>query len=271
MSIALTDIIDSVNQEVENHLLRGTFGAEGDGTTYIWHAAPTGRFLVNDETFLVTLDGEPTSAYTMNWQSGDIVMTSPPDDEAELLVSFNSVYWSDDEVEAAVATAAEMLFPNFYVTTVEEVQGESDKYEYTLSTPFVEAILQVDHSSNGDEPWTTYAGNRYESHRSGEDLYLKFYTSPGDEEMKVHVVSRPYVTDSDTIEVPDRAFAPMVSYAAYYLLSQKQARRVRSDVAVNTLGVGTLSPRQMNDAANALYLRFQMQLQFMKMRPWQGR
>jgi hypothetical protein len=51
-------------------------------------------------------------------------------------------------------------------------------------------------------------------------------------------------------------------------MGQKQIPRLRADIAQATVGQGNLSPRQMNDASNALFLRFQAQLSQAKMRPW---
>ncbi len=77
-------------------------------------------------------------------------------------------------------------------------------------------------------------------------------------------------TDSleTTCGLPARAQHPIVSYACYYLLTQKTAPRIRADVAVVTQGRGNLSPRQMTDAANSFYLRHQMQVATSKQSPW---
>jgi hypothetical protein len=83
------------------------------------------------------------------------------------------------------------------------------------------------------------------------------------------------VTHTDALEstsqLPARAQHPIVSYALYYLLTQKVAPRIRADVAIVTQGRGNLSPRQMNDAANSLYLRYQVQLANYRMSPWSQR
>ena len=74
-----------------------------------------------------------------------------------------------------------------------------------------------------------------------------------------------------TCGLPARASHPIVSYACFYLLTQKVAPRIRSDVAIVTQGRGNLSPRQMNDAANSFYLRYQMQMTNYRMSPWSQR
>lgn len=77
-------------------------------------------------------------------------------------------------------------------------------------------------------------------------------------------------TDSleTTSKLPTRARDLVVSYACYYLLSQKMAPRVRSDVAVTTQNSGALLPSQMQLGGQAYMMRFQMQLASMRMSPW---
>lgn len=75
-------------------------------------------------------------------------------------------------------------------------------------------------------------------------------------------------TLGSTCKLPDTAKDPIISYACYYLLTQKVAPRVRNDIAVVTQGRGVLSPRQMNDSAQAFAFRYQLQLAKAKMQPW---
>ena len=270
-SLSVAMVSERVNQELENYPLLGTFSAEGDGETYIWHVPPIARFVVEDATFVVRINGSVYNSYTMNYETGDITFATVPAEGAEIYIEFNHVHWLDEVVESAIAAAVDSTFPSFYISEVEEVSTDGSSFEYELTSIAVESVRQTEFRADTSGGWkvNTY-GKKYECFWDGETKTLRFYTAPAEGSLRVHLISRPSITNG-YINLPSRALSALVSYSCYYLLLQKMTRRLRSDVAINTVSGGSLSPRQQNDASNAFYLRYQMQLQQVKMRPWQGR
>lgn len=270
MSFALDELIGMVNDEVDNHPIHTAVGAEGDGETTAFHIAPTSRYVVDDSSFVPYVGGIEVSSFAMDFDSGDITFPTAPADLASIWVQFSHTVWTDAMVGTAIDAAVAALFPAFYRSSVETVAANGSDRELSLTTEDVECIRQVESSSTLTGPWTAISRNKYDRYMDGDTRTIRFFSPPPSGYIRAHLICRPALVDQTGLNVPDRAIAPIISYACYYLLTQKMAQRVRSDTAANTYGSGTLSPRQMNDASNAFYLRYQMQLATTKMRPWSG-
>lgn len=261
MSVTLTDLITAVNNEVGNIPERGNATATGDATTVDYLIAPPQRFVVDDDdTFAFYIDGVGNSTGVMNFDNG-VYSLYGPEDGHTLYWEFDYVYWPEAMVEAAVYAGVNAIFPFYYKKVMETADAAK---EITLTTPHADVVTTVETGTAPD--YTRIQSRKWETFRDGDNLLLRFYSAPSGT-LRVHVVQRPALIDS-ILNVPDRALDPIVSYAAYYLLTQKVAPRMRSDVAMATIGGGNLSPRQMNDASNSFYLRHQMQCQAGKMHPW---
>lgn len=267
MSVTLTDLITLVNNEVGNIPERGNATATGDATTIDYLIAPPQRFIVEDdplsedpETFGFYLDGSANATGTMNYENG-VYSLYAPEDGHTLYWEFDYVYWPDTVVETAVYAGVNALFPFYYKNVLETAEAAQ---EMTLTTPHADVVTSIE--SGSDLAYTRIGNKNWETFKSGDDMVVRFYSAPSGT-LRIHVVQRPALIDS-VLNVPDRAADAIVSYAAYYLLGQKVAPRMRSDVAMATIGGGNLSPRQMNDASNSFYLRHQMQCQAGKMHPW---
>jgi hypothetical protein len=94
MSTTLTNLIDAVNAELENHAMRGSAEDEGDGTTAAFLIAPMSSFIVDDATFAAYISGALTTAYVMDYDSGVITFTAAPALAAPLVFDFNYVAWT---------------------------------------------------------------------------------------------------------------------------------------------------------------------------------
>lgn len=269
MSVTLEDLITLVNNEVENGMIRGNASSVGDGVVDTFLIAPQFRFILNNATFGAFIDGVLDTTGTMDYDSGVYTFASPPAVAAVLTWEFDYVYWTVGQATAAVNAAMGMLFPSFYLNKVEAITADGTAQEYKLTTANIEHVKSVQQTTDGVS-YSTMKARRYEPYMNGSDMYLRFYSVPTSGTMRVLLICRPtpLVTTDSAIDVPERAVAPIVSYSCYYLLNQKQAPRLRSDIALATVGGGNLSPRQMNDASNAFFLRFQTQLAQVKMRPW---
>jgi hypothetical protein len=262
MALTINSLVAAVNLELQNHTKRGTATAEGDGTTTAFLVAPLGGYVINNDTFAVFDDSVEITNGTMEFDTGLYDFSTSPADHSALAFVFDYRSYHDTVVQSAVEAAIESLFPSFYSEKIDDTITSSDFVDNELSIPDCEAVIGF--MTNSGTAWTRNPRRNYELYNDGTSPILRFFGGPPTADtMRVHYIARSAVAD-----LPDRAIHPIVSYACYYLLLQKSLLRARGDVAIVTQGTGTLSPRQMNDAANAFYLRYQMQLSTVKKRPW---
>lgn len=255
------DLVALVNDELENSLDSGSWQDTGDGVTKSYTVAPMARYIVSNAAWVVKVGGVVNTAFTMDFGSGVITFTTAADETVPLAADFNYVYWTDALVEVAVLAGINSAFPFFYNPTT-EVLGSTA--EHTFTTPGAEVVTMV--VTTGSTV-TKIKRNKYTTYKNGDNLVLRWYGAAPSGTIRAHIICRPAMVGG-VLNVTDRAVAPIVSYSIYHLLSQKQAARIRSDIAIVTVGQGNLSPRQMNDASNSFFLRYQAQCQQSKQLPW---
>jgi hypothetical protein len=275
MAVTLTDLIARVNRELENIPISGFAEHTSDGTTESYRIIPQGYSLDSTSTLIVTLNDVETAAYAVDYDNGIVTFEGAPSENTVIRMNYYYVYWTDAHVTIAINSGISALFPHFYTGTPETKATNGSTYEFALTTNGVAFVKQVEYSSTSAAPWAVLKRRRYEKFWSGESLTLRFYAAPSSGSIRVHCICRPqHLTLStstlDDSGVPDRAADAIVSYACYFLLSQKMAPRQRIDVAQVTTGKGILYPDQMNTIANAFYMKFQFQLASTKMAPWSG-
>jgi hypothetical protein len=270
MSVTLDDIAALVNLEVGNTTSRGNAKATGDTGTTEFIIAPPFRTIIDDAYFNFYVDDVQTTG-AMDFATG-IYSTSEPYTGKALSWEFNYIYWTAAQVYAAANAGVGMMFPGFYITNREDIVTDGTSMEYPLTTLGVEELRQVT-VDTGSGKFSGDKRSNYELDYDGDKAILKGFTAPAAGTLRASLVCRQLDLDTkdDALTIPDRAITPIVSYACYHLLNQKQAPRLRSDIALATVGGGNLSPRQMNDAANSFFLRYQAQMEHMKMRPWRVR
>lgn len=271
MSVTLDDIAALVNMEVGNSTDRGTAKATGDSVTTDFLICPPFRTIVDDADFSFYVNGVLDQSGAMDFSNG-VYSDSQARPNDALTWEFNYVYWTNAQVFAAVNAGIGMMFPGFYYVEVEEVTTDGTSKDYTLTTQGVEELRQMTFSTDGTT-FSPYKRSNAELDYDGDNAIIHFYGTPAAGTLKASLVCRQLdlPTNEDILLIPERAKTPIVSYACYHLLNQKQAPRLRSDIALATVGGGNLSPRQMNDASNSFFLRYQAQMEHMKMRPWRVR
>jgi hypothetical protein len=274
MTVTLTDLIAAVNTETENTPVYGVANAVGDGVGLSVSLAPNGRTIIADSTFALYKDGVEDVTGSMDFSNGVFTFVSPPFPAEDIKAYCNYCYWTDLQVSMAVNAAVASLFPDFYINETELVTTDGTSFEYTLATPNVATILEVSQvTTSSTDSYKTMKNTGYSPYLDGENYIIRFYSAPAAGTIRVRAVCRPaiLVSDEQELDIPDRAQVPIVSYAGYYLLGQKSIPRVRSDITAVVTGGRQLSPRQMADAANIYYFRYQNQLSSAKMFPWSTR
>ena len=272
MPVTLTSLIALVDAELENYAMRGSAEVTGDGETAAFLIAPLGCQIISDDTWGVYIDGAATAAYTMDYDSGVCTMTGVPTTAQTVSWQFSYKHWPTDLVTSAINAALDNLFPAFYVRSSETITADGETYEYEVEA--AEYVVGVDSRDSATSPWGGLKRKRYETIYDTGVPSLRFYAAPQSGQIRVHYIARPaaLASASDDLEtdsgLPSRAAAPIVSYACYYLLAQKMAPRVRSDVGVVTQGQGVLMPSQMNYGSQGFLMRYQFQLASMRMSPW---
>lgn len=276
MTVTLGELITAVNNEVENNIERGFAETTGDGVSTSFLIAPNFRYILDNEYFGCWVDGVYDTTGWMDYDSGIYTFPTAPadsgDPEAPTMINweFQYVYWRQPEVINAIYYGINSLFPDFYKTETETQDCDGTEKEFTLTTEGIEDITYVMRSETDEDDWGLTSPTRYSVYPIGSTRVVRFFTAPSEGELRFHLITRAGLppTTEDTIDIPDRASGPIVSYACYHLLNQKTAPRIRNDIALATTGGGWLSPRQLNDASNSFLLRYQMQVGAMRMRPW---
>jgi hypothetical protein len=351
MSVTLANLIDAVNDELENHAMRGSSESEGDGETTAFIVPPVGTTIIDDAKWSVYVDGVGTTDFTMDFDSGVCTFNGAPADGAVLLFIYNYVFWTDGLVTQAINAAIDNLFPALYVSTAYTITSDGTSYEYAMpigpdnarktitaftvanpttvicashgfssgtivtisgsdSTPSADGdyevtsistntfsipinvtvagttgtasrppstqfITAIDQRASATDPWKRLRrAKRYEVFHDEGTITARFYTAPSSGFLRAHCICRPttLTASTDSIEtvsgLPTRAKDAIISYACWYLLGQKLAPRVRSDMAVTTQNSGALLPSQMNYAGQSYLMRFQFQLASLRMPPW---
>lgn len=268
VSVSFVDLVDMVNLEIANRPIRGKASATGDGETTDFLISPPGYYVKSNANLFALVSSEEAQIDSFNEFSGILILNEAPASGEQILFQFDYVSWPDTMVESAVNAGIQALFPSFYVEQSYETDIDGGSTEIALPDN-LEFVKWYDTKSGGR--WVKRRRD-FELYTEGQNKVMYFFSPPPAGDIRVVGIYR-HETMSEgatlgDIGLPDRAMFPIVSYACYYLLTQKQAPRIRTDVAVATQGQGTLSPRQMSDASNSFFLRFQMQLASVKMPPW---
>lgn len=255
-------LVDLVNGETGNTVDRGTDTAEGDGTSTQFYICPPQRTVIPTETFACWVNDVLNTTGSMDYGVGTYVFATAPTPGATIRWRFDYVYWGVAIVAAAVQAGIDSVFPYFYSPTTEVLGATVEHTFTTLGAEVVTMVLNTTGTSVTKIPRSKYA-----TYKNGDSLVLRWYGSAPGGALRANIICRPAMVNG-SLNVTDRAVAPIVSYATYYLLTQKQAERMRSDTALATVGQGNLSPRQMNDASNSFKLRYEAQCQQGKQLPW---
>lgn len=265
----LYDLRNKLIEDTHNQRQHGHAEADGDGATTQFPIAPPGRRVVNDGLLTCTVNGVADTTGTMDYNTGIYTFVAAPADGADIVWEFQYVYWTDEQVDHAINVAIQACYPELWVPKTEDVITDGSAREYSLATANVDVVLSLAYSSDGTT-FTPWAVNKRIA-QWGPDI--EFFSAPTAGTVRFRLACRPAWMDdiSDQMDLPDRAVGPVVAHACWQLLTQKQAPRTYSDIVIHNLGVGTLSPRQMNDAGNAFYMQFQMELQKIRMHPWKVR
>jgi hypothetical protein len=276
MSATLTDLLALVDAELENYEMRGSAEATGDGTTTDFLVAPLGCQVVNDSVFAVFVAGSEIATFTMDYTSGVCRIATAPTDGQAIAWVFTYKHWSTALVTQAINAAIDNLFPAMYVRSSTSIVTDGSTYEVAAPAG-TEFVVGVDSRASATDAWKGLKRKRFELIYTAGVPSLRFYSAPQSGFIRVHTVSRPtpLAVAADDLAgdagLPERAKDAIISYACYYLLAQKMAPRVRSDVGVVTQGTGGLMPSQMNYGAQGYMMRFQLQMASLRMQPWQIR
>jgi len=267
MSVTLTNLLALVDGELEDYAMNGSASVTGDGETARFLVAPLGCQVIDDASFGCYIDGEVTVDYMMDYDSGVCTMIAIPTTAQTISWAFTYKHWSEALVTQAINAAIDNLFPAMYVRSNATVAAAQE-----VACPTgTEFITGVDTGSAG--AWKRLQPKRYDVVYTAGVPSLHFFTTPTGS-VRIHYVARPTTLSSagDSLEassgLPARAKDCVVSYACWYLLTQKMAPRVRSDVGITTQGAGALLPSQMQYGAQGYMMRYQFQMASMKMPLW---
>lgn len=270
MAYTLEDIRDMVNAELENHEIMGSFDFIGDGTTTQWYVAPPGFFVVPD-TLVVKVDGVAAGG-SVDGLSGILTMESAPAGTKVCRATFKYHAWSDDVIDSMINATINSMFPSIYVRATDTITTDGTSFEYDVDDT-VEFVIGVEFKDTSSTNYTKKRNTRYTIFTDGTHKVIRFFTAPAAGTVRIHTISRllPLSSDSDTLAaagIPERAADALVSGSVYRCLLQKSAPRIRSDVAVASMGTGSIFPSMMAQVAQSWLMRFQFQMASIRMAPW---
>lgn len=273
MATTLANLKERVNAELENAPMIGGSSIDVEAGSQQWYIAPPGFFVLDTPAPTMELDGSNVSI-TVDPTTG-IATAAAPQTAGTGVFNFMYVSWTDDIIGQAINATIQNLFPSFYVAGVQDETPDGSTYEFDLDVG-VEFCTGVETRTSTTDGWSRKRKARYTIFTDGDHNVIRFYTAPESGYMRLHTISRPVALASDSDDLsdaglPERAADPIVSGSVYYLLLQKSAPRIRSDVAVATMGTGTVFPTMMAQVAQSWLMRYQFQLASMKMPPWSGR
>ena len=269
---SLAEIRELINRtEIENNPVLGRSLFTGDGKQTQWYVAPPG-FYIYPDSFSVTVN-DVAASYTLDSVSGIVTMDSIPAVDAVGVCQFTAVAFPDFQIDAAINRTIPNMFPQFWVAERYLLTADGSTYEFEVPDE-IEVVTSVDYqTASGTGGWSKQSRKRFTIEPDGTSTIIRYYTAPGAGTLRVHTVKRPntFTYEDQTLSslgLPKRALAPLISGTVYRLLMSKAALRIRTDVAVATMGTGTVFPSMMNQVASNWLMRYQFELQSMRMRPW---
>jgi hypothetical protein len=232
----------------------------------------------NDETDHVSItsahslacsvDAVATTAFIMDFDTGWFQFDTAPGTGEEIVWNYTYTYWSKADIVDAINYGIESLFPFFYIRDLDtSLSTVSSTYEYTL--PECAAVAGVEwRASSG--PYMRLKPYRYTVRGDGT---LQFHDNPSSGSLRLDLIKRPgtlvYDTDSlSDLGLPERARHPILLAACYWLLSEKFAQRLNSDVAVVTQDSGNVAPEQQRPGIAHFKFMFDMVVNQKRMPPW---
>ncbi len=220
-----------------------------------------------------TIDDVATTSFIMDFDTGWFEFDSAPADAAELVWNYQWSYWTKDDIVDAIGYGIESLFPAFYVNDLDtSLSTVTGTYEYTLPS-LTEAVAGVDWRATSTDPWMRLKLRRYSLKKDGTTTYLQFHDNPNSGSIRAILIKRAarLVDDTDTladIGLPETAAHPIILFACYWLLTEKLAKRLNSDIAIATQGEGALLPEQLQRGIAHMKFLYEVVLQRNRMAPW---
>lgn len=265
-------MVGLVNTHMQNFTLKSyytiTIDSSVDSTKVI--ELPHRRIVLGT----VTIEGTAVAS-TIDYEAGIITFDNALPTTTTLKVHYSYQYWGTDQVMLAINSAIGALFPSFYIQAADTTQQTSSElFEYAAPVG-TEYIRQIDKRASVADPWKRVSPKRYESFDSGVTRTVRFYSAPGAGYLRMHVIQRPqpFAAGDQTfadIGLPERASVPILFYSVWHLLKGQTAKRTKLDTVYTQQSGQQLSPRQIEDAAEAYRMAFQVELMQRKMKPWSG-
>lgn len=264
----LQSIINSIRRRLGDTQQRGTTTDTGDGSKV--------SFKTREAPFtglVVTVDGDVSTAFTSDSDSGWVTFTSAPTAGDEIVFTYLYHVWSNDHITAAVNDAVNAVFGYFYVEGEHADIATTGAQEYTLQDsdhddlPPSTRITKVEYWATPH--WARMEG--WSTRNTPTTKVLHFESAPASGYvLRVSYQSWPacFASLTDTLEetvgLDTRAKSPIILFSMSSLLGDRLGARIRGDLGHNSQNENQIKSYEIqNDAA---WFRSQAELEARKLR-----
>ena len=291
MPTTLQTFIDEVRTSPEDYGDTITDQFTGDGVTTRWKASSTP---IKSNTDTVTIGGVASTAYTINYDNGELLFNIAPGSGVVVQAQYVKVVWRDERVTSGINAGIRELYPKLYkigecyvalrpnvqdydLTSTTDVPatafgGQAFPADYTAATAradLVKAQTRIHwyeyRPYGSNQLYTPYD---YARRTTPRNVHIDGDPAPSDS-LKI-VYSAPFtvlVNTTDVTDVPDEFYMLPVWYALSVLMEKKEAKRARFDQYAAMQNTQAVPPGTQAQTAEDYLKRYYDTLQTNAMRP----
>jgi len=274
--ITLTELIRRVRRRIGDFPQKRRQVESGDAVTASFHLRDTAY---EGTTVTTTVDGDPSTSFTMDYDSNWLTFTAAPqtDDENVVLV-YETVTWTDERIAEALNAAIDEQFGRFYAVgendslladgTGELLAETADGYDLGPE----DRITRVDwHNgyrwirldcwrvrSTPDKKYVVF-----EQNVSGP-IRIAYKVRPGN-------LSSELQTLEGTAGLPTRAAEPLILLACAALMDDRLHHRIRDDRGHNTQSENPVKSYEIQNDSQFIRAKAEVLISRLKMEPISSR
>lgn len=258
--VSLTELIRLVRLRIGDFPSAHEQTETGDAATTVFRLRET---VYETEGVTCTVDGSPTTSFTMDYDSSWLTFDTAPGSGATIVFTYSWVTWTEERIKEAINSAIDELFGPFHVV------GMNDALAYAGPETLAETAAGYDlepedrvtqvfyKQSASDTYWRRITD--WEVFTDGTSKYIRFHRDlPSGTTLRIHYLVRPGNLDksTDTLEgtagLPTRAKEPVILLAMSSLIVDRVNKRVRDDRAHNTQNENPVKSYEIIQDANLM-------------------
>ena len=239
MTTTLANLRTEVTAFVDNHPMRQSALASGDGTKTVF-MLPDGN--IDDGTVVVAVDDvakSETTDWTMDYNTGQITFGVAPSDGSENVdITYYTTPFTETQIDYSINRAIYKVWPKLAIATLDTstITLSSTTYEYELPAA-CNYLKKVEYRSSSTSMYGIE--HNWRVINNGATRYLKLYNPSSTGTLRLHYISNPVelsaaddVLETDAL-IPTRGKTAIVYYAAADLKRTQYMRRSQTNMFHN--------------------------------------